>query len=214
MKFTMHVDELNNLITAANTYGDKNHFSNGNVVTKMKVVKWKESVCIAECTFCDNIKAIQVVAALNAVSENDVFLSEGAFDSFYMAIPSKKYKRKPEFVMVEIETNTTSYHQGGVTEGILFDACVDCRCADNIDSVSWKANQRVLNESDDNPMYANPQTLIAALELFAKEGIVQIERLDNYYIRIRPKASTSVPAQGFVCLMGSKNTEFYNGPQL
>lgn len=213
MKFTMHVDELNNLITAANTYGDKTQFSNGNVVTKMKVVKWKESVCIAECTFCDNIKAIQVVVALNAVSENDVFLSEGAFDSFYMAIPSKKYKRKPEFVMVEIETNTTSYHQGGVTEGISFDASVDCRYADNLDSV-WKINQRVLDESDDNPMYANPQTLIAALELFAKEGIVQIERLDNYYIRIRPKESTSVPAQGFVCLIKPKNTEFYNGPQL
>lgn len=213
MKFTMHVDEMNNLITAANTYGDKKRFSNGNVVTKMKVVKWKESVCVAECTFCDNIKAIQVVVGLNAVSENDVVLSEGAFDSFYMAIPSKKYKRKPEFVMVEIETNTTSYHQGGAMEGISFDASVDCRYADRLDSV-WKVNQRVLNESDDKPLYADPQNLIAALELFAKEGIVQIERLDNYYIRIRPKASTSVPAQGFVCLTNPKNTEFYNGSQI
>lgn len=213
MKFTMYVDELNNLITAANTYGDKTHFSNGNVVTKMKVVKWKESVCIAECTFCDNIKAIQVVVALNAVSENDVFLSEGAFDSFYMAIPSKKYKRKPEFVMVEIETNTTSYHQGGVTEGISFDAKLDCGRADGFDLV-WSHNHRVLDDSDNNPMYANPQVLIAALELFAKEDTVQIERLNNYYIRIRPKASTSVPAQGFVCLKKQNNTEFYNGSQL
>ena len=211
MKFTMSVDDLNRLIVAANTYGDKTRFADGKVVVKMTVEEWRDGACYAKCYISDTIAAIQVFVHLIPVVGEES-LCEGAFDSFYMVIPSKKYKVKPEIVVVEIEKNTTRYLHGGVAEGIMFDADVESRFVDKVDMVGEKYVGK-MKTNDTAPLVIDPKRMIAALELFAKEGAnVQIDRVDQSVLRIRPNKASGVCAQSIIAVMNPrKNAEYFQG---
>jgi len=211
MKFTMSVGDLNRLITAANTYGDKTRFSDGKVVVKMTVEEWRNDVCYAKCYISDTVAVIQVFVRLVPVAEEESFC-EGAFDSFYMVVPSKKYKAKPETVGVEIEKNITRYRHGGVTEEVMFDADVESRFVDQVDTVGKRFVEKE-KTNDITPLVIDPARMIAALELFAKEGAkVQIDRVDQYILRIQPNKASGVCAQSVIAVMSPrKDAEYFQG---